>query len=145
MAFVRNEIREDVPNIKGKIAPGIRRTARDRASVLATQLQEASHPPAALVERLYELSPAYSAAIDGFRHFDSVLLPQRFDPHATRVVDVAGDHSNCPTRRTGHCGPQESRGKMLDEIDGDSIVRSPYGNESIRQVETRIHHVAFFS
>jgi hypothetical protein len=110
MAFVRNEIRKDVPNIEGKIAPRIRRTGRDPAAVLTPQRQEANHPPAAPVERLYELLRADSAPIDGFWHFNPVLLPQRLDPHAARVMDVASDHSNCPTRRTGHDRPPEFGG-----------------------------------
>ena len=74
MAFVRDEIRKHVSNVERKIAPGIRRTGRDRAAVIAPQRQEADHPPAAPVERLYELLRADSAPIDRFRHFDPVLL-----------------------------------------------------------------------
>jgi hypothetical protein len=110
MAFVRNEIRKDVSNIERKIAPDVRRTGRDRTSVITPQRQEADHAPAAPVERLYELLRADTAPIDRFRHLDPVLLAQRLDPHAAHVVDVASDHPNCPARGTGHLGRPELRG-----------------------------------
>src|SRR5437667_9025019 len=142
MAFVRNEIRKDVPNIERKIAPGIRRARRDSAAVITTQRQEADHPLAAPVERPYELLLAQSAWIDRVRHFDPVLLPQRLDPHAAGVVDVASDHPNCPAGGTGHGGRPELGGQMLDQEDDDSIGRSPHWNESICQVESRRHQRA---
>src|SRR3989442_223628 len=142
MAFVRNEIRKDVSNIERKIAPGIRRAGRDGAAVITPQRQEADHPPAAPVERVYELLRADATPIDRFRHFDPVLLAQRFDPHAARVVDVASDHPNCPARGTGHDGRPELCGQMLDQEDGDSIGRSPHWNDTICQIESRQDHRA---
>src|SRR2546421_2014683 len=104
MPFVRNEIRKDVSDIERKITPRIRSTGRDGSAVIAPQRHEADHPPTAPVERLYELLLADATPIDRFRHFDPVLLAQRFDPHAARVVDVASDHPNRPPRGTGHDG-----------------------------------------
>jgi hypothetical protein len=142
MAFVRNEIRKDVSNIERKIAPGIRRAGGDGAAVITPQRQEADHPPAAPVERLYELLRADATPIDRFRHFDPVLLAQRFDPHAARVVNVASDHPNCPARGTGHLCRPEFWGQMLDQEDSGSIGRPPHWNERICQVESRRHHQA---
>jgi len=74
MAFVCNEIRKDVPNIEGKIAPCIGRARGDRAAVVATQRQEADHSAAAPAQCSYELLGADPASIDRFRHVDPMHL-----------------------------------------------------------------------
>jgi hypothetical protein len=142
VTFVRNEVREHVPNIEREIAPRIGSGGRNRAAVITTQLQKTHHRAAAPVQRRYELPRANPAPIDRFRHLDSMLPAQRLYPHASRVMDVPGDHPDGPPRRARHDGRPQIRGQMLHEEDGDSIVRFPHWNESLSKTEERGHQEA---
>jgi len=143
MTLVCHEVRKDVPNIERKIAPRVGTARRDRAAVITTQRQEADHSATAPVQRQYELLWADPVPIDRRRHLDPMLFAERLDPHATRVMDVPGDHPDCPSRGAWHDACPDLRWQMLDQEDGDPIARSPHGNESILQSEARGHHEAF--
>jgi hypothetical protein len=109
MTFVCNEVRKDVPNIERKIAPRIGRGRRDRAAVITTQLQEADHSAAAPVQRWYELRSADPTPIDRVRHCDPMRLAEGLDPYASRVMNVPGDHPDCPPRGTWYDGCPQLR------------------------------------
>jgi hypothetical protein len=110
MTFVRHEVRQDVPNIEREIAPRIGSAGGDRAAMITAQLQEADHCAAAPLQRWEELPGADPAPIDRFRHLDPMRLAERSNPHASRVMDVAGDHPDCPSRGARHDRCPQLRG-----------------------------------
>jgi hypothetical protein len=108
MTFVRNEVRKHMPNIERQIAPRIRSAGWDGTAMITAQRQEADYSAAAPVQRRYELPWADPASIDRLRHGDPMLLAQSSNPHASRVMDVAGDHPDCPSR-----GARDDRAPQL--------------------------------
>lgn len=143
MSFVGNEVRQDVPNIEREIAPHIRSTGRDCAAVFTAQRQQLDHGAATPIQGWEELPGSHSAPIDGIRHLDPVLLAQRPDPHAARVVDVTSDHPDGPTWGARHDSSPQLRGEVLHQKDGDVIRGSPRRDKHISQIEVPGHLIRY--
>src|SRR5262245_44516626 len=52
------------------------------------------------------------------------------NPAASGVVKVRSNRADCALRRAGNCHIPERRRQTLDELDGDSVIRSPGGKET---------------
>ncbi len=102
MTFVCDEICQDMADVEGKIAPGVRSGSGDRAAVVKTELQQTNDAAATAIECCDQLLRLDLVAIDDWRRRDVVLLSERPDPHAARIVKVAGDHPHRSTWRAGH-------------------------------------------
>jgi len=50
MAFMRDEIRQDMRHVEWKITPGVRRSRRDRAPVVQTELEQTDNAAAAVAK-----------------------------------------------------------------------------------------------
>jgi len=50
MAFMRDEIRQDMRDVEWKITPGVRRSRRDRAPVVQTELEQTDNAAAAVAK-----------------------------------------------------------------------------------------------
>src|SRR6266404_5477414 len=93
MAFMRDEIRQDMPHVEGKVTPGVRRGGWDHAASVTTQCQQADDAAATAVKCWNQLLRSNPVSIDDWRRRDAVFPSQRLDPHAPSIVEVAGDHS----------------------------------------------------
>ena len=74
MAFMSDEIGQNMGNIERKIAPGVRSGDWNRAASLKTKRQQADNAAATAVECLNQLLPTNLEAIDCSRHRDAVFL-----------------------------------------------------------------------
>ena len=81
-----------MPDVEGKITPDIRRGDGDRATSVKTERQQTDNTAATATKCWNQLLRSNLVSIDGSRHRDAVFLSQRLDPHAPRIVDVAGNH-----------------------------------------------------
>ena len=94
MTFMSNEIRQDMPDVEGKVTPGVGRGDGDRTAPVKTERQQTDNAAATATKRRNQLLSFNLVSIDGWRHRDAVFLSQRFDPHAPRIVDVTCNHSH---------------------------------------------------
>ena len=97
-------MKEVVAHVEGKVAPGIRRGGWDRASSVATERQQTDDAAATASECWNQLLRSNLVSINGSRHRDAVFLSQRLDPHAPRIVDMAGNHLHGSSRSPRHGG-----------------------------------------
>ena len=104
MSFMSDEIGQDMPDVKRKVAPGVRRTGGDRAASVTTELQQTADSAATVVQCSNQLLRPNPVSIDGSRHPDAVFLSQRPDPHAPHIVDVAGNHPDGSSGSPRHRG-----------------------------------------
>jgi len=135
MAFVGNEVAENVADVEGKVAPHIRRRGRNASPLITAEFQEVQHTCAAKLQRgdkilWFHLVPVYKA-----RYRDAVWFAERLKPHATGVVEVNSEHPHCATWRSGNSGLPEFGGQVLNQKDGDAVVRFPCVEDGILQVK----------
>jgi hypothetical protein len=139
MAFVRDEIAENVPNIKGKVAPNIGRAGRNGSPSITAELQQVQNTRAAALQRWNEIPRFHLVAVDIPRHYNAVLFAQRLDPHTPGIVDMTGYHPDGATRSSGHRSFPELGGQMLDQKDCDAIVGFPRVKNGTSQIKCRRH------
>ena len=104
MTFMSNEIRQDMPDVEGKVTPGVGRRDGDRTAPVKTERQQTDNASATATKRRNQLLLFNLVSIDGWRHRHAVFLSQRFDPHAPRIVDVTGNHPHCSSGSARHFG-----------------------------------------
>jgi hypothetical protein len=125
MALMCDEICEDMRDVQRQVAPYIALRRRHTASCSDAELEERFDPLATPLESGKQFMTRYLAAVDGGGDRDSVFFPEGLEPHATGVVQMPGDHANRAARCAGKWGvPKRSR-QVLDEVRGNSAVRSP--------------------
>ena len=93
-----------MPDVEGKVTPGVRRGDGDRAASVKTELQQTDHAAATVTKCWNQLLRFNLVSIDGSWHRDAVFLSQRLDPRTPRIVDVAGDHPNGSSWGPRHFG-----------------------------------------
>ncbi len=98
MCFVGDEIAEDVPDVQRKIAPPIGPGRRDIPTVITAELQEMGDPVPAASQGGQELPGCDPPPINRGWHGLAVGHAEGPDPHAPRVVNVAGDHADRAAR-----------------------------------------------
>lgn len=86
-------------DVEREIAPGVRGGDRNRAALFKTELKQTDNAAAAPAKRCDQLFRSNLMAIDTSWRRDAVGRSQRLDPHTSRIVDVARDHSNSSTWR----------------------------------------------
>src|SRR5436309_2789995 len=91
MALVGDEVGEHVPDVELQVAPRVGTRGRDLPAVLAPELQQPRDRPVALAQGFEKPGAANAAAIHARGNADAVRAAKRSDPHAARVVDVAGE------------------------------------------------------
>ena len=104
MAFMSDEIRQDMPDVEREVAPGVRRGVRDHAASVTTERQQTDDATTAVTKCSNQLLRKNLLSIDGSRYRDAVFFSQRLDPHAARIVDVAGNHPHGSPGRSRHGG-----------------------------------------
>jgi len=135
MRLVRDEVRQDVPDVQGQVAPYVGLRRRHATPPLATQGQEGGDPPAAPLERGAQLPRSDGPVIHPRRGDDPMLMAQRPDPRAPRVVDMGGDRPDRAARHSGDGRRPEGRGDVLDEIARDATVGPPGSQDRLVQIE----------
>src|SRR5260370_31187201 len=89
-----------MPDVEGKVTPRVGRGEGDYTASVTTERQQTDHAAATVAKCSNQLLRFNLVSIDGWRHRDAVFLSQRLDPHAPRIVDVAGNHPHssswCP-------------------------------------------------
>ena len=93
-----------MPHVEGKVAPSVRGGDGDHASSIKTKRQQARDAAATEAQCWKQLLRRNLVSIDGSRYHDAVLFSQRLDPHAPRIVNVAGNHPHGSSGSTRHCG-----------------------------------------
>ena len=139
MAFVRDEITEQVPHVEGKIAPHISRRGGNASPVITTKLQQAQNARAATLQRWNQTLGFHLVPVDAARHSDAVFLAERLDPHTSGIVNVTGKHPDSATRCSRHLGLPEFGGQMLNQKGRDAIIGFPRVKDRISQVGWRTH------
>ena len=137
MTFVGHEIREHVPNVEREIAPDVRRCRWDLAVPLAAEIEKARDSFTATVQCSDQLDAADTTPIHARWNRDTVRSPQRFDPRAARVVDVAADHAHRASWSTGDSSVPKDRRQLLDEKDRGAVVRGPRVDNAVAQRRRR--------
>ena len=93
-----------MPDVEGKITPDVRRGDGDRAAAVTTEPQQTDNAAVTVAKCPDQLLRRNLVSIDGSRHRDAVFLSQRLDPHAPRIVDVAGNHADGSSGSPWHAG-----------------------------------------
>src|SRR5437762_1818038 len=104
MGLVRDEVREDVPNVQRKVLPDIRFRRRDPAPVGEPKRQQRFDTSTAELQRRNELATADGKQVDQRRSRDPVLRAKGFDPAAPRIVKMGGNRANPPSSYPGNGG-----------------------------------------
>jgi len=119
-----------VADIEREIAPDIPLRRWDSTACCQSQREKSLYAGAAQPQRSRELSRRHTMVIDATGSSDAVFAPERLHPAAPGVMDVSGDRAD---RAARHCRDREipeRRRQLLDEVDGDAIVRPPRTNET---------------
>jgi hypothetical protein len=125
VGLVSHEIGQNVSDVERQIAPSVGRSQRNLAALLTAESEEAEDALATALECRDQLLRPGSPSVDATGHGDPQLLAQGLDPHAARIVNVAGDHADGATGRSrDRGGPQLSR-QVLDQEDRHPIVGPP--------------------
>lgn len=139
MAFVRDEIAENVPDVERQVAPDISPRGGNASPLITAKLEQAQHARAATLEGWNETFRLYLVPIHAPGHRDAVFFAERLDPHTPSIVDMARDRPDGATRRPRHCGFPEFGGQVLDQKDRNAIVGFPCVKDRISQVDRRRH------
>ena len=131
MAFMRNEVGEKVTHVELKITPAVRLRIRNAAIPLAAKPQQPGDGGAAALQRRDQLPGLDLVAIDTCRRQDPMLPAERLDPHASGVVEVAGEHADGTPRSSRNRRRPKFAGQILDEKDRDSVVGFPGVNDHV--------------
>ena len=135
MAFVRNEVAKNMPNVERKVAPYIGGCGGNAATLIAAKLEKAQYARAATLQRGNKVLRSYFVPIHIAWHRDAVFFAERLDPHASRIVDMTGNHPDGATRRSRHLGVPQFGGQMFDQKDRNAIVGFPRVKDRISQVK----------
>src|SRR6266404_6834627 len=134
MAFVRDEIGENVADVQREVAPGVRGGNRNAAAGGAPEPEKAADAPAAAFECRHQIPSADPPAIDALGHSNAVLLADHLDPHAAGVVDMSRNHPDRAARSPWNALSPERGGQVLDEKDRDAVVRLPRRKNRVPEV-----------
>ena len=125
VALVRNEVRQDMPDIEGEIAPHIGRRRGDPAPVGTPKPQELLDGGGTVAKGPDKVWLLDRPAIDQRGNTNPVRLAEGSNPHAPRIVDMASDHSWGAAGCTRD-GVVPNRGREAgDEESGDARVSLP--------------------
>src|SRR5260370_39833494 len=93
-----------MPDVEGKVTPRVGRGEGDYTASVTTERQQTDHAAATVAKCSNQLLRFNLVSIDGLRRHDAVFLSQRLDPHAPRIVDVAGNHPHGSSSGPPHGG-----------------------------------------
>jgi hypothetical protein len=77
---------------------------------------------------------AHLPAVHGGRNRDAMGPAQGLEPHATAIVQVAGDHANRLARDAGHLSRPDRVGEMADEKDRDPMIGPPRRQDGLGEI-----------
>jgi len=119
MALVCHEIRQDMPDIQGEVAPHVGRRRGDPTTMGTPQAEEILDGSSTLAKGPDKVSFLDNPPV--YRHGDTntVWLAKSSNPHAPRIVDMAGDHpgsaAGCPRdRQVPDRGRETGKKQMSD-------------------------------
>jgi hypothetical protein len=130
MPFVRHEVGENVPNVERQVAPDITLRRWDSTITRKAEIEQRLDPGAAPFQRGHQLPRRHTLMIDARGSQDTVLAPERFDPHTPDVVQVRRNRTDRTPRHAWNSEVPERRRKALDELNGDAVVRPPGCNKT---------------
>ena len=139
MAFMRDEIGQNVADVQGEVAPHVRRGVRNTAAGVAPEPEKAVDAPTAAFERRHQLLSADPPAIDAVRYRNAMLLADHLDPHAPRVVDMSREHADSATWSPWNFRSPYRCGQVLDEKNRDSVVGFPRRQDCVSKVRRGRH------
>jgi hypothetical protein len=91
MTLVRGKVGQEVLQVSGKVLPG---RSGDPAIIGGAKVDQSDHPLATSRQGPHELRLPNATQVDQPRDLDAVARAEAFDPPATAVVDVRGDHAD---------------------------------------------------
>jgi hypothetical protein len=127
VCLMRHEIGHEVQHIGGNVRPW--NLDVQEASIVEAGVEYIDDALIALFQCPKESSSTDTPAVNAFQFLDSVVSPDHFDPHAAGIVDVTGNHTDCPLWGTWNSLTPQFVGKILEEELGHSIARSPGGQQ----------------
>jgi hypothetical protein len=123
--FVCHEIGHEVQRIGRDIAPWY--LNRQHTPVIDASGQQFNDALVAPFECSKQSSSSDTSTINTSGNLHCVLFADHLDPRAPRIMDMAGNHTDCPLWGTWNSlAPQVTR-KILEEELSDSIAGSPGG------------------
>src|SRR5262245_22661316 len=125
MTLVSDEVGQHVSHVKRQIAPHIRGCGWNLPTALEPEVQQAGNSTAADLQGANQLGAGHPAAVYRRRHLQAVWPSQSLDPHAACVVDMASNHLDGSHRRTWNRSGPRGIWELLDQGDGDAVVRGP--------------------
>ena len=137
VTLVCDEIGQDVRDVEREVAPDVCLRWRHMASGGKAQVEKFFNPAAAPVESGKQRSARDVAPVDRCRHRDAVFPPEMFEPHAPRVVQVAGDHADRAPWRAGNGRIPDCIGNVFYQVRSDAAVGSPRSED--QRVQFRGH------
>ncbi len=137
--FVSDEIRQDVPDVQGQIAPYVGPRWWHRAAGGNTEVDERLDPLAAAPECGHQLSARHLAPIEESGNSDPVFPTESPNPLASCVMKVCGDHADRAPGNARDRGVPEARRQAFDEESSNPAIRPPGGKEGRAQIVGRGH------
>src|SRR5580704_17149423 len=134
MAFVGDEIAQNVGNVEREVARDVRLRIGNRASVVAAEFEQAEDALATQLQCRNEVVRRHFEPVDATWHGDAMFFAEGLDPHTAGVVNMSGNHPDGAARRSGYGGVPEFGRQMLDEKNGDPIVGLPRIESRVSQV-----------
>ena len=128
MSLMGDEVGQDMADVERQVAPDVPLGRRHMSRGDKAQPEKILNPLAAPFQCSNELPASNATLIDPIRSGNAVLPPERFDPSASHVVKVGGDHSNRAMWLSRDRDVPEPGRQVLDEGDSDPVVRSPCRN-----------------
>jgi hypothetical protein len=130
MSFVRHEVSQHVPDVKGEIAPDIAFGWWDSAFCRKAQLKKSFDPGATSFQSGNKLPRRDTVVIDARGSRNVMLTSKSLDPTASGVVKVGGNCADRALRRPGNSEIPERWRQVGDELSRDPVIRSPRGEET---------------
>jgi hypothetical protein len=146
MGFVRGNIGHEVHDIGRNVAPW--NADLEFSPLVESCLQKLNHFLVALLEGARQRCRRDASSIDASRRSDSVSSPDHLDPHASRIVNMACEHSDGAPRGSGYFHSPQFERKVFEEEFSHAVVRFPALDQSIakRIMKNRFfgHHLLMF-
>lgn len=129
MAFVSDEVGQDMRDVEREVAPHVGLRRRYVASRRDAELEERFDPPATPLERGQQFTPRDRAAVHRSGDRDPVFPAEGLEPHAASIVKMPRDHADRAPWSPWNRSIPDRRGEMLDEIRRHPAVGPPGGEK----------------
>ena len=134
VALVRDEIGEHMPNVERQVAPYIGLRRRDLSACRNPKLEKLLDTATTPLQRYQQTPTRDLAPVDSSGNGDPVLLAERLEPHAPRVVHVPRNHADSAPWFSRNRSIPDYGWKLFDEMGRNEAVRPPRGEDGGPQI-----------